>query len=406
MIPSRARLETPSATTDKTYWLYAGHLWAVLGIALSNILLGLSFLYALFTRRTQLSPITRRRLILPLALYGLFIAVSCINSYDPTVSFEEGGKLLFSSLTLILGVLYVRGEVPVRRIVIGLLVVGGIAAAWGLGQRLAGFSGLQFRIRGPFSHYMTLAGVLLLVDSLLIAQLVSGIGRRKAWRWVLLVVINAALLIGLTRSAWIALAFAVGTLLALRSIRWLWLYLPAITLLVFVAPASVQERLASIPDLRGLSNYDRICMAEAGFRMVAERPLFGIGPHMVREMYPIYRHPSAPSEEVPHLHNTFVQIAAETGIPTLVCFLWLLAGAMWTAFRGYRREISEGGTKGDLYLGVFAALVAFATAGLFEDNWSDSEVKRVMLFAMAIPYCLLEGTPQETQQESTGASAG
>ena len=52
--------------------------------------------------------------------------------------------------------------------------------------------------------------------------------------------------------------------------------------------------MVSITDLKDLSNYDRLCMLEAGMTMVKERPLFGLGPEMVERRYPIYRSPTAP----------------------------------------------------------------------------------------------------------------
>ena len=53
-------------------------------------------------------------------------------------------------------------------------------------------------------------------------------------------------------------------LLALRAPR----YLPTVPvaglLLVLLAPVPVVERMTSVFDLREVSNYDRLCMAEAG----------------------------------------------------------------------------------------------------------------------------------------------
>ena len=111
---------------------------------------------------------------------------------------------------------------------------------------------------------------------------------------------------------------------------------------------------------------------------------------MVDVRYPIYRHPAAPRQWVPHLHNSFIQLAAERGLLSLVALLWIMGASFLAAWRGYRREVAEGGGRQDLYLGVILALLAFHLAGLFEDNWSDTEVQRIVLFAAAIPYCLRE----------------
>ncbi len=45
------------------------------------------------------------------------------------------------------------------------------------------------------------------------------------------------------------------------------------------------------------------------------------------------------------------------------------------------------GDGSDLYLGAFGALVAFNLAGMFEFNWGDTEVQRLALFLVALPYC-------------------
>ena len=34
------------------------------------------------------------------------------------------------------------------------------------------------------------------------------------------------------------------------------------------------------------------------------------------------------------------------------------------------------------------ALIAFSIAGLFENNWGDTEVQRLVLFLLAVPFCL------------------
>jgi O-antigen ligase len=155
-----------------------------------------------------------------------------------------------------------------------------------------------------------------------------------------------------------------------------------------LAPVPLLHRMTSIVDLRDTSNYDRLCMAEAGLRMVADRPLFGLGPQLVERRYPIYRTPTAPRYAVPHLHNNLLQLAAERGLPSLAAYLAMMAGSLCLAYRRYRQEGGRRGPRSDLYLGVMLALFAFNVAGLFENNWGDTEVQRVVLFVMAIPFCL------------------
>ena len=126
--------------------------------------------------------------------------------------------------------------------------------------------------------------------------------------------INLALVGSLTRNAWIGLAFGGGWLLWMRRRRLLLWILPAAAAFIVLAPVPVLARALSVANLSDESSYDRLCMLEAGARMVAEHPLFGVGPNMAERLYPIYRHTSAARLNVPHLHDSYAQIAAERGL--------------------------------------------------------------------------------------------
>ena len=178
-------------------------------------------------------------------------------------------------------------------------------------------------------------------------------------------VINVALVGSLTRNAWLGLLVGAGWLVWMRRRRLLLIALPAALAFVVLAPVPVLARALSVTNLSDESSYDRLCMLEAGARMVAEHPLFGIGPNMVERLYPIYRHATASRLNVPHLHDSYIQLAAERGLPALASYLALLAVALARAWRGYRSDLAAGhrageaGSRADLWLGVTAALMAF-----------------------------------------------
>lgn len=367
---------------------YALHLLTVFGIALSNIFLGLTILtsgYAL--RREPIPWKTLKPLYRPLGLYVLLLAAAIVASSDPRGSAGSLSELT-SLATLFLGPLLIRGEGAVRRLVDALTVVGTAIALYGLAQFAIGYGGLEHRIRGPFSHWMTFAGVLLLCDLLLVSRLVVDRASRKAWRFAAVVILTAGLVGSLTRGAFVALVVALTVLLAVRRPRALAALLPAGLLFVLLAPVPVLSRMLSIGELSDPSNYDRLCMWDAGLHMVAERPVFGIGPDMVQSRYPLYRHPTAPRYWVPHLHDTFLELAAERGLPALASYLWMMAVPIGFAARRFRREGGFAGPRADLYLGSALALIGFNLAGLFEFNWGDTEVQRIVLFLLALPFCL------------------
>ena len=339
------------------FWFYAFHLFGVFALAFSNAMLGLASVTMPWAVRLRAIPWRRYAPILwPLGAYYLLLALSVLASYEPEVSVGVLGDAMRLS-TLFLALLLVRGEGPVRRVVGGLLLVASLLAVGGLLQLLAGGGDIDHRIRGPFSHYMTYSGVLLMCDLMLLARLSTPGGARRIWTWVGFAGINAAILGTLTRGAWVALLVTTVGFFAARRPRWLLAGLPAALLFVSLAPVPLLHRVLSIADLRDTSNYDRLCMLEAGFHMVAERPLLGIGPDMVRRRYPIYRNDTAPRLTIPHLHNSPLQLAAERGILSLLAYGWMLAASLTCAWRRYRQEGSLAGGRADLYLGVLLALI-------------------------------------------------
>ena len=393
---------------------YALHLFTVFGLALSNILLGLTLALApraLAERRVRwqvLQPV-----LLPMGFYLVFLTASILLSYDVRTSLFSFGET-FAMATLYLGPGLVRGERELRRLIDGMIAVAALLALRGLSQYLwMGFGELDQRIRGPFSHYMTFSGVLLICDVLLVTQMVCGRGARSVWRWVALALINVALVGTMTRGAWVALGGSLLCLLAVygrrgargqlgaagerpeppreprhRGRRYAAVCALALLAVFLSAPASVLRRASSIFDLRDPSNYDRLCMIDAGLHMIAERPFVGLGPDMVDHRYEIYRQPTAPRYSVPHLHNSFLEMAAERGLPSLGAYLWMMIAGVRLALRRYRAEGGLAGGRADLYLGSILALLAFNLAGLFENNWGDAEVKRLALFALMMPFCL------------------
>ncbi len=375
------------------FWSFTGHVLTVWAIALSNSCLGLAALWSTGHRhRLRWSWERNVTLVVPLGVYAIFFAVSVLTSVEPAISAGEL-KSLLGLATLPFAILLVRGAADLRRIFDLLILMMVLLAVYGIGQYfLTDYGPLDRRIPGPFSHYMTFSGVLLLGFCLLLGRIAGGSSWRRPGYWLALGAIGTTLILTLTRGAWVAAGVSLAIVLMLRARRWVPVYLAALLVfgvLVFsFGPETWKQRISSIADPRNESNYDRLSMLQAGLFMISERPLFGLGPRMVEHRYPIYRHPTAPRFHVKHLHNSFLQIAAERGLLSLAAYLWLMVAGLGLTYRGYRHHGGGDGESADLYVGVLLALVGFNVAGLFEANWRDSEIQRLVLFLLAVPLCL------------------
>ncbi|MEJ2086726.1 MAG: hypothetical protein P8Y44_13825, partial [Acidobacteriota bacterium] len=86
--------------------------------------------------------------MIPTAIYSVLVLISVLSSHDPYASLLKVKELL-SVATLILGLVLIRGESQVRRIVDGFIVLSVLLSLYGLGQMLFGFGDINHRIRGP-----------------------------------------------------------------------------------------------------------------------------------------------------------------------------------------------------------------------------------------------------------------
>jgi len=126
-------------------------------------------------------------------------------------------------------------------------------------------------------------------------------------------------------------------------------------------------------------------MWKAGAAMIRERPLFGVGPSRVKALYPAYRVGGWVEPRPGHLHNNVVMIAAETGLLSLLAYLWFV-GAFFAAALRQARTLARGEPLRGLTLGAIGAMVAVFAAGMFEYNFGDVEVLMATLVVATLPF--------------------
>jgi O-antigen ligase len=275
------------------------------------------------------------------------------------------------------------------RLLLALAAVAAVSSSVALWRYLGGASDLGHRLHGLANHYMTFSGWTLLVALLLVGDIAFDRDRRRlTWTVPVLLLCLTALALSLTRGAWVGLLVGVVLIAAIRKPVLLLLYPVVVLVLVLALPRSLTGRAVSILDLGHPSNYDRLCMAEAGFEMVRDNPVFGVGLGMVKPTYGQYRVVDAPRSRVPHLHNNVLQVAAERGLFGLVSYIAILVVFFRHAV-GALRSTEE--TAKPPLAGCLVAITGLSVAGLFEYNWGDAELWIPTLVALSAPFALASG---------------
>ena len=251
------------------------------------------------------------------------------------------------------------------------------------------------RIRGFMGHYMTQAGLMLLIVCFSISLAIWGPKKlRLPWLFSFLMAF-ISLSLTLTRSAWIGVIFAIALILYFYNPKTL-IALPIIILLFFlIAPRPMKERAISIFSLKDESNLDRIYLAQSGLRIIKDYPLLGIGPATFPLVYEKYRLPNAERKGI-HLHNNLIQIAVERGIPALLSWLFFLAIAFFDLLKFIRRKKVNDSYFLGLSIAALGAIVGLFIAGMFEYNFGDSEIKMLFLFIITMPFCYRKIIGRET----------
>jgi O-antigen ligase len=368
---------------------------AVPAIAIANIAFALSGAatigWRLAARRRGedfLGPFrTSSPLKAPIGAFVVLTIASAIFSTLPSRSLPQV-KGLGTFLLVVFTVALLRDREDVALLLSVWRITTAYLVVRGLLEYAAGADNLGARIAGGLSVYMTYAE-LLTSFALLFAALALAKGRTMRGRVLDGLIATAAataVALSLTRNAYLGLIVGLALLLALARPRLLVAAPVVLAVLAVVVPAAVRARALSFFDLGDATMRDRLLMWRAGASMAADRPLFGLGPKRVKDLYPVYRRPGFVLPNPGHLHSNPVTIAAETGIPSLLAYLAFVAAFFVHAARGLRRMADEGDRA--VTRGAMAVMAALFVSGLFEYSFGDVEVLMATLVIASLPFTL------------------
>lgn len=151
---------------------------------------------------------------------------------------------------------------------------------------------------------------------------------------------------------------------------------------LFVEP--VRDRVASMFVGRDdSSNNFRINVWSAVIEMIQDRPLLGIGPGNTafNKIYPLYMRPRFSALSA---YSIPLEIAVETGVIGLSCFLWLLVVTFNQGVQQMRRLRNFGNLDGFWLAGAIAAMAGMLAHGFVDTVWYRPEVSTLWWLMVAI----------------------
>jgi O-antigen ligase len=229
------------------------------------------------------------------------------------------------------------------------------------------------------------APYLVLVLSLMMGMAYHVRWNKKEWLLIGLVALLsfAALILTYTRSMWIVLLLVIIIFVVLQKSWW-----PAIAAAVLIAGLGVglsmssviQGRIHMLTDLqRDASLVERYGIWESALNMVRDHPVLGVGAKCFVVNSERYHVPNGQRQA----HNQLMNVAAETGMVGLICFLpWVVYYAVYL-FR--LRQVRAGTLARALWLSAIGSYVTVVFHGMVDASFGSE----LALLFMLIAGCLI-----------------
>ncbi len=268
-----------------------------------------------------------------------------------------------------------------------LLKMGGLNQGWGLG-----------------GNPLNIAGIIcMLLPVALVIVMETGFEKRlKKAASCAVVAMVVGLIFNRSRSAWLTELLVIPPFIykyLKQQKKYLIIFvlvLAGIATFMATSPAFVERALSITNVTTNGSNTDRIRAWISAVHMTQDYPVTGVGLGQFREKYSKYEIKETYQNMLPtyrtvlHVHNNYLQVAAETGLVGLAGLLFFIGYFLVTSLKNYRKYRDP---YDRLIFVVFLSNICMM--GMFDYTLMKSTGMRVMWFLLAI---LLQMKATEKQQ--------
>lgn len=314
--------------------LNESQVFAITALKLVGGFLVVALLIEVGLRRAQVKFDIHTLLVMLFLLLVSFSNLQAVNHAEAvryTLTFLQLGLLWWGARLLV--------NSPERFRILGMVVAGSLALGGTIGMVELAFA-VDERVSGLAHNSAVFAADLF--AGVAFAWYLSGRsqGQEKSGWILVLGLALLALFLTVSRGAWLAFipSLLVGALLA-RRVRFALVATAGALLLLAVAGPTVYANLRDTADISG-SDRGHYLTLKAGAHMIQDYPLTGVGIGNYIEYYMQYTHDE---RGIPRsAHNSWVAVAAEMGLPTLVVFLLIHLLAFGRLYLLSRRAAREG----------------------------------------------------------------
>ncbi len=327
----------------------------------------------------------------PLTLLAFFAVVTA--SLLPDFHEADDYRYLFFAVMHCVMVLdiFAEGERPKLLLLMlgllpGLLVIRGI---------LYDPSVLNFSLLNRFGYPLTHANAAGLLFAMSIPLALTVIASQKGWlRGVTLASLAAqftGLILTYSRGAWLAcLVSLLGVSLVEGRLRKGVFALGLLGLVAFVAVAPLRSRLMTLVNpAADVAIEGRLRFMAGAITVGLENPFlgFGYGRDRLREGVKKFKADSEQLGFIPHSHNMYTELLAETGIAGLSAFMWMICLNLSRLIRRARKELSA--PDRILYFCLAASLIAFLVGILGDAPFYNHDTRIFFFTLLALTYLFL-----------------
>ena len=162
--------------------------------------------------------------------------------------------------------------------------------------------------------------------------------------------------------------------------------LAALILIVLIAsplflPASIKARFSDIAtySTQG-TTWERLRLWSGTTAMIKEHPLLGFGVNTYTKNFPAFKPKDYP--DVRYTHNSYLHMAAETGVVGAGIFLLFLGFVLFSSAKAFLRF--KKGTTRNLAIGVIAGMLGFLAHSVVDTHFYSVTLSAFMFLCLGL----------------------